>query len=161
MRYQEKWYSCGPGSIVNALRAQGVRVDERRIRPMANCEQDCGTDEDGVIAAIRALGHSASTFQDKSRNNAWRWLRGALSQGNAVIISVYFWRHWVTCVGLLGDRVIVIDPEQTKKNMKENGVHILSKDTFMAQWRSSWKASDNIYYGICVSKAKRQSCSVG
>lgn len=154
MRYQQLTYSCGAGAVVNALRALGVRVDERRVRPSAGTTPD-GTDEIGTIQAVRALGYSASEFTGKSRNHAWRWLHGALLQGSAVIISVDLWQHWVTCIGLLGDRVILIDPAKVQSNMRENGIHVLSKDRLIARWRSSRKAKDNIYQAICVSKTKK------
>lgn len=154
MRYQQLTYSCGAGAIVNALRALGVRVDERKVRTLAGTTCD-GTDETGVIHALRALGHSASEFTGKSRNHAWRWLHGALLQGSAVIISVDLWQHWVTCIGLLGDRVILIDPAKVQSNMKENGIHVLSKERLIARWRSSRRNKDNIYQAICVSRAKK------
>ena len=155
MRYQEKVYSCGAGAIVNALRALGVKVQERRVRPIASTTTD-GTDELGVMAALRGLGHSSSEFRGTSRNHAWRWLHGALIQGSAVIMTVDLWQHWVTCVGLLGDKVILIDTARTKNNIRENGIHVLSKDRLMARWRSSYKNKDNIYQAICVSKAKKK-----
>jgi hypothetical protein len=114
-----------------------------------------GTDEIGVVHGVRALGHSASEFTGKSRNHAWRWLHGALLQGSAVIISVDLWQHWVTCIGLLGDRVILIDPAKVQSNMKENGIHVLSKERLIARWRSSRRNKDNIYQAICVSRAKK------
>lgn len=154
MRYQQLPYSCGAGAVVNALRALGVRVDERRVRSLASTTID-GTDECGVVSAVRALGHSASEFKGTSRNHAWRWLHGALLQGSAVIICVDLWKHWVTCVGLLGDRVILIDPAKVQFNMKENGIHVLSKERLIARWRSSCKAKDNVYQAICISKAKK------
>lgn len=154
MRYQQLTFSCGAGAVVNALRALGVRIDERRVRTLASTTTD-GTDEIGVMSAVRGLGHSASEFSGTSRNHAWRWLHGALLQGSAVIISVDSWSHWVTCIGLLGDRVILIDPAKVKSNMRENGIHVLSKNRLIARWRSSRKARDNLYQAICVSKAKK------
>lgn len=154
MRYQQLTFSCGPGAVVNALRALGVMIDERRVRSLAGTTTN-GTDEFGIISAVRALGYTASDFSVKSRNHAWRWLHGALLQGSAVIISVDRWSHWVTCIGLLGDRVVLIDPAKVKSNMRENGVHVLSKDRLIARWRSSRKSKDNCYQAICVSKAKK------
>ena len=154
MRYQQLTYSCGAGAVVNALRSLGVRIDERRVRTLADTTSD-GTNEYGIIQAVRALGHSASDFNGTSRNHSWRWLHGALIQGSAVILPVDSWSHWVTCIGLLGDRVILIDPAKVQSNVRENGIHVLSKDRLIARWRSSRKARDNCYQAICVSRAKK------
>jgi len=151
MRFQDKTFSCGAAAVVNAARALGKRVSERKTRTLAFTD-DTGTGNEGVIAAARSLGYAAVGYDAESRNHAWRWLRGALLQGSVVIMAVDQWAHWVACIGMLGERVILVDSSNMKKNKQENGVHVLSKERLMQRWWYGRRSEDYPLYGICISK---------
>lgn len=153
MRFQETEYSCGAASVVNALRALGKRVTEREVRKLADTDHN-GTDEVGVMQALRAYNYQASEYISKSRHVAWRWLCGAISQGSVAIICVDQSQHWVVVIAIATDRVILIDSSRTQANIRENGIHVLSKNRLMARWKNGHKPGNNIYEAICVSKSK-------
>lgn len=151
MRYQQVAWSCGAASVVNALRAFGQRVDESRVRTHASTDET-GTGNVGILAALRVFGLAAVEYNGTSKNHAWRWLQGALLQGSVIILSVDRWTHWVTCIGLIGDRVILIDSTNTIANQRENGTHVISKEKLIRRWYHAKKSDECSLYAICVSK---------
>lgn len=159
MRYQEKTWSCGAACIVNAIRSLGKKVQERTVRALAETSEAYGTNQYGMIFAIRELGYTACEFATDDRQAAWNWLRGALLAGKSVIICTEEWLHWVTVVGILGDRVVVIDPANFKVNKRENGVKIWKKNTLLKQWKYSRpevpEEGDKRIYAISVGEKKK------
>ncbi len=88
----------------------------RTWRDDADCS--AGTDEHGIIAAIRHFGDTltASAYQSNSRDNAWQWLHGSLIHGRVAILCISSWQHWVLAMSTSGDRVTLFDPYPSKKN---------------------------------------------
>lgn len=152
MRYQQYPYSCGAAAITNAFRAYGYKIAERRIRAVAGTTEN-GTDEDGVLAAVRYFGFKAIEYSTNSGTEAWSWLCGTLSQGKPVILCTEAWEHWTVAVGMLGNRAIIIDSSNFKKNKSENGVHVWSRPWLMKKWKNGRKSVEgNRFYAIAVSK---------
>ena len=151
MKYQRSTYSCGPASVVNAVRVFGQNVNEYTVRGYAGTDKH-GTDENGIMNALRELGYSASSYQTDSSNNAWQWLTGQLIHGSPVILCSEAWQHWVVIVGTLGDRVVLIDSSNTKRNRKENGVKILTKTQLIRTWHNARKNIEGRLYAIAVGK---------
>lgn len=149
MRYQLRSYSCGPASVVNALLAVGKRAGERSARAASGCDES-GTDHNGVIAALRQFGLTVHEFNDNSRSRAWTWLHGSLSQGRPVILATDKWQHWVTAVGTLGDRVVIVDATNSVWNVRENGTHLMPRLSLLKRWRGAGEGS---YYGISAGRA--------
>ena len=149
MRYQTDTYSCGAAAVVNALRALGKRISERRVRALSGTDPDRGTGESGIVTAVRGLGFSATAFESSNSQEAWSWISENVRSGRAVIVAVWNHEHWMTVVGMVGDRTIMFDSARTEKNKKENGVHSLSRGDFLRKWRHSVK---DVYFGISVSK---------
>lgn len=151
MRYQRKNYTCGPASLVNAGRALGVRMPkESTLAIEAGASYDLGTDEFGVMSAARANGLTATSHDTYESTVAWAWLTMHLREGRPVICCVMNWKHWVTAVGLLGDRVIYCDPSNVVTNKRENGTIVRSKSEWLKQWKNS---REGRYYGIAVGKS--------
>lgn len=148
MRYQSK-NGCGAAAVVNALRALGTRITDRKARKLAGTNGD-GTNQEGIITAIRAMNYTATEYKNNERNSSWRWLQGSLVHGNSVILCVDGWQHWAAVIGCLGSRVILVDSTRTKANMDENGVHVLSSNWLMRRWRNGQEQCR--YYGISVGK---------
>ena len=145
MRFQARKYSCGAASVVNALRCYGRRVSEDTVRRVAGTNFD-GTDEDGIFLALSYYGFEGIPLSTNRKKIAWEWLKQNLIEGAPVILCVDDWSHWVVVTGVLGDRVILVDPERTSHNKKENGTHVLKKDRLMRRWVT--RCSE--LYGIAV-----------
>lgn len=156
MRFQQTSYSCGAASVVNALRAVGIRTSERRARAAAGTTEKDGTDERGVIAALRAFGCTVHEFHGDQPDGAWNWLHGCLHRGRAVVLCTDRFWHWVAIVGSLGQRVVLVDCTRSRWNARENGTHVLGRAQLLRRWRG-YKPSR--YYGISagVTKCKRSS----
>ena len=148
MRYQERYGSCGAGMIVNICRAYGQIVSEARVRALARTDVN-GTDEPGVMAALRALGYTATQFTEESSAKAWLLLHGAVRRGKAVGIAVDDDKHWVACVASLGERIAVVDSAWERANKFENGIHFLDRRQLMERW-----VRQDGYYGIVAGKGK-------
>lgn len=150
MRYQDLSYSCGPAALVNAIRCFGRRVAERRVRGLASCTEDSGTDEDGLIAAARELGYTAASHWSADQTAAWSFVRANVLDGKPCLLCIDSWGHWVTVIGIVGDHVLVADPANTKRNGSENGVHSLSRRDLLARWRCP--GEDEPFYAIAIGR---------
>lgn len=148
MRFQENFGSCGAAMVVNIACAFGMKVSEARVRALAGTTRH-GTDEDGVKAALRALGFNVTDFTEESAAKAWLLLHGAVKRGQAVGLAVDNDEHWVACVGSLGERVTVADSAWDRKNKFNNGIHYLSRLQLMRRW-----VRQDGYYGIVAGKGK-------
>lgn len=134
---------------MNALRALGRRITERSAITLANTSPALGTSSEGILGAFRALGYDASSVDLKLRKDAWAWVTRNLNVGKPIILCVDDWQHWVTAIGMVGDRVILVDSTNTKINKSENGIWVLSKREFMTKWRHSRKG---VYSGIVIGR---------
>jgi ABC-type bacteriocin/lantibiotic exporter with double-glycine peptidase domain len=150
MRYQSLTYSCGAAAVVNVLRSFGRRVCEADVRKAAGTDQE-GTNPTGVIAALRCYGLTVHESEEVGRSRAWAWLHGSLVQGRPAIITVDSARHWVACVGHLGQRIVLVDSLTTTGNRRENGTHILSRPLLLRRWASS-RSNERTFYGISAGK---------
>lgn len=149
MRYQQRAWSCGPAALVNAARAIGVRISEGRARKLAGTTED-GTDETELIQAVRAVGLTATPHHSKDQPAAWAFVRSNVLEGRPCLICIDQWTHWVTVVGIVGDRVLVADPANTVKNKGENGILSLSRTDLDRRWRCPNEQEP--FYAIAVGK---------
>ena len=153
MKYQTTPYSCGAAAVVNALRCLGKKVPERVIQKISFTSEKNGTDEHGIIAALRSLGFDGSPFNG-SFDDAFAELESELGEGYPVILCTWDMQHWVTAIGKLGKypgngtKIVIFDPSRSKSNKGENGVKILTRK----QLKKSWKSRDGKFYGIACFK---------
>jgi len=150
MKFQERPYTCGAAAACNALRCFNIRVAERRAWGAGETNEESGTDESGVLAILRRYGDglTAREYHNGNRHEAWLWLLGAIGEGASIILCVDAWLHWVVGMGRLGNRVLVFDSANFKKNKAESGIHILTKRQLMRRW----VARDGSYYAIALYK---------
>lgn len=139
MRYQEYSWSCGPCAIVNSCRVFGLKIPERKIRKFSKTSKELGTDEFGIINALKELNFNYIEYKTKSKKEAINWLTGAVTNSQPTILCVDSWTHWVVIVGKIGSRFILVDSTKTKSNIKENGIHFLSSRQLMRRWVSKEK----------------------
>ena len=130
----------------------------KKIRRVWRKDCDAGTSEAGMIEALRRFGGpkgvTATEYQTESTSNAWQWLHGSLIHGRVAIICVDSWRHWSLAFGTAGDRVAVFDPYPSKRNIKSNGIQVLSKVDLMRRWKNTrqWVGKQKALYAISVGK---------
>ncbi len=133
MHKQAKPWLCGPTAVVNALEAIGDGCAPSACAVLCGTDED-GTDEDGIAAAIRALGYRPEVV------TSWQGLVGELSAGVPVILSVLEYDHWITAIGLLGARVVVVDP----------AVEVVTVELWTRErTEAAWRGPDG-FYGLAV-----------
>lgn len=154
LKRQSKPWKCGPAAVRNAFRALGLKVGEDEISKLCGTTE-AGTDEHGIIRAIKEYGYTATEYRSDSKKNAWQWLHGSLLHGEPVILCIQAWEHWVVCVGSLGDRVAIVDSSNFKYNVAELNTHVWDKDWLMYQWwnaRKSVPEEESRLYAIAIGK---------
>jgi hypothetical protein len=56
--------------------------------------------------------------------------------------------HWAVIACTIGDRFLIVDSERTKKNKRENGIHVLDIRGLLRRWRKP----NGEMYAIAVTK---------
>lgn len=147
MRFQEQKFSCGAAAIRNVLKCFGINLGEHRLRLIAGTDEQ-GTDEEGVVGALEALGFKVVIHETNLVGEAKKLVAKAVKAEQPLIIAVDKDTHWAAIVGMLGGRYVIVDSERTVKNKKENGVHVIGTRELFRRWRKP----NGTMYGISVSK---------
>lgn len=108
-----------------------------------------------MIRAISHFGFKAKEFTTDEASHAGAWLRSSLASGSPVILCVDSFEHWITCCGYLTmDRIFLVDSDNGKNNVAENGVHCQSVRTILRRWKASGKASEGYqrFYAIAITR---------
>lgn len=148
MKFQKHTYSCGVFAVINALRAMGTKVTEKRVMAHSGTTPGDGTNEHGIKSALERLGFVGEDIKTESKSEAWNSLTEALAEGSPVILSVDNDQHWVAAVGYCGQHTIVFDSQRTKKNKEENGSPIYGKTQLLHRWGGNEKS----FFGIVIKK---------
>ncbi len=149
MKFQSLDYSCGPASVINALRCLGIRKTEKQILKVSNTNCKNGTDEKDMIRVLTDLGLRVIKHEQGNLAKAWKWLNNRIKDGNPIIISINNWAHYVTVIGAIGDRVIIFDPDGKGIPGKENGVYVLNKRQLKKKWLHT---TQKLYTGLAIEK---------
>lgn len=149
MRTQLRHWSCGAAALVNAVLALGRSTSEGRVRKLAGTTQE-GTDEHGLMEAARALGLTATPTSSADSAAAWAFVRASLLDGRPCLLCIDGWGHWATAIGIVGERVIVVDPSNTVRNLKEGGVHVMTRTKLLRRWRN--RSEDAPFYAIAIGR---------
>jgi ABC-type bacteriocin/lantibiotic exporter with double-glycine peptidase domain len=149
VRYQELPWSCGPAALRSAGLTLGEKISERTIRAKAGTTED-GTDEKELIQAARAVGLTATSHHSADKSAAWSFVRANVLDGRPCLLCIDQWSHWVTVIGIVGDKVILVDPANTQKNTGENGTHVLSRPQLMRRWKCP--RTEEPFYAIAIGK---------
>jgi ABC-type bacteriocin/lantibiotic exporter with double-glycine peptidase domain len=113
MVLQDEKSGCGKAAGVNALKALGRGTTQEAFGELAGTGPE-GTYPAGMIKAFEALGCTPVRIAESIGGRAWATLRGHLLDGHPVVLCVDNWEHWVVAIGLLGDRVVVVDSADGK-----------------------------------------------
>mgnify|MGYP001436808540 CR=1 FL=1 len=147
-------YSCGAASVCNALIALGETPDYENVKTLAGTTYRDGTIGCGIRRALEKLGFRGTNYRSKSGDNAWKFILRHCSQ-SPIILSVDKFRrsggrwgqsHWVTIVGIIGDRVIVADSGSGDGTALSI---VYDKNQLLERWASITGS----YHGIRVSRA--------
>ena len=136
MKYQKRSYSCGAAAVVNALRCFGIKVAESRIGTLAGTTYDDGTSKEGMIEALKKLKLKGELIDTTDEDDAWKEVVYGMETGHPVVVCISNLQHWVTIIGKLGNKFIVVDPTGAQRNRKENGVKIFLKTELLRTWKS-------------------------
>lgn len=148
MKFQQLPYSCGPASIINALRCFGIRKAEKTIRKTSNTNTKNGTSEEDMIRVLTDLGFHVKKHEQGRYPKAWKWLYNRLKDGSPVIISVRNWSHYATAIGVIGDKIIIADPDGGSAK-SENGILVLNKRRLKKFW---YHINQKLYTGLALEK---------
>ena len=156
MKYQPKDSPlCGPTSVQNALRLYRKKVSLKKILAgMSKEVQTEGAHQFELMAGLHELGFEGKPFNVNDRTIA----RAVLEQAVPTILCVHTdhpWDHWVCVLSLHQlDSYLLLDSENSKKNIAENGSHVLSwrqlQNLWMAPAAAQTDKTDRTYYGIQV-----------
>lgn len=154
MKPQEKNYSCGAAAARACLYILGHTVSEAKIRQLAKTTVS-GTTADGLISVFEHFGYQAMDYEIKPYNHAWNWLKSALKRGKLAILSTYNGEHWVAAIGILGNQIIIFDPDSTTpQRVKQYSYLEIYNYT---NCNKKWQAYDHInnlytYYAIIIKR---------
>lgn len=149
MRLQRDSFSCGVAVIINAILCFGKIVSEKQVRKFSNTTKELGTDEKGILNALKHLGFRGEEYY-LSKNWTEDALYEALSFGWPVIICVDNLDHWCCVIGHMANKYVVFDSLNSKSNKKENGTYVLTPNQLRKRWKSK---DDGSYYAIVVKKS--------
>lgn len=141
---QRRRSSCGAACVKNALRLLGTRVTEAKCRRLCGTTDD-GTDEQEILAGLRALGYGGAIINTTDDVAALAGLDRHLQAGRPVIACVDLDDHWVLVCDTDPDGVIVHDPASE--------IEIVGEQTMMKRWANS----KGEYYGIAVKAATEET----
>lgn len=134
---------CGPAALVNALHAVGLhQATQEAVAGLAG-QHGGGAGARGLLRAARALGARTASLSRITPTGAFLELQGWLGYGWAGVLSFDRDDHWVTAVGSLGPRVVVVDCAAVIRPM----VSTMTRDELIATWRAKHR---NSWYAILV-----------
>lgn len=114
MRLQDSKVNCGPVALANALEAMGHARSVDELVKLCKTSATNGTSPRNLVRAIEHLKESCDLRDHEIIKTgdpmaAWGLLVHGLSQGHASVGLVDDAQHYVSCVGLLGESVLVVD----------------------------------------------------
>lgn len=148
MKLQRDLYSCGVFATLNALRAMGTKVTEKRVRAHTATVRGKGTTEHAIKNALERLRFSGQDIHFGNIEEAFTFVQGLLLGGTPSLLYVDK-DHWVAAVGVCGSNILVSDSENTKKNKAENGLHVYDVRKLAKRWL---KCEDGTLYGIAIGR---------
>ena len=137
MRYQSRYFTCGPATLYNVFQFYGKDVPEDEC-----CEFSVkGTSMRQLIAGIEKHGFNYEVLKTRDSFKAYQWLDTSIRLGSPVILCVDNWEHWMACIGKCGDKWVVADTGDLEL------VVYPTIEELMERWKH-----DNRYYAIAVTK---------
>lgn len=139
MRLQDAPNTCGPTALSNALACHGLDIRPDAVGVLAKTDAT-GTEESGLATAMKTLGFEPIQVDEPAA------LYGFLAMGHPVVMCVDNAEHWVTAVGVLGGKVLVVDP--AADGVRTHMVQAVVLKDFIKRAVDE----DGVFYGIAVVK---------
>lgn len=142
MRYQNRHFMCGPTALANALEVYGKRVNQDEIAKVAGTTVE-GTSLSQIKKAAKKYGFYGIPVKYKTEFDAEQVLVDNLyfpSPGHPIILCVDKWTHWITAIGTIGSKYIVVD------GADDEYIRFYNSDELLLRWRFNAK-----YYGLIIS----------
>ena len=151
MELQERGYSCGPSALRAALYVLGHNVTEASLRRWSGTTPE-GTDEKGIIRAVKHYGHGAREHNSESLKRSWGWLKDTVGRGKPVLLCVDEWNHWIAVIGKLGGKLLVFDPDSSPGRRKRySGLEVYSEQDLGMRWRyTDEDTGRSSYYAVTI-----------
>lgn len=143
MRLQDNQANCGAAAVKNGLCALGID------RSTEECELLCGTTANGtppkrLLKGLQTIHElDPAVFHSRNEIAASAILESFLRKGRPTILLVDNAEHWVTAIGLLGERVLIADGADSEL------VTSYPTDGFTKRWVNKHSKSQP-YYGITL-----------
>jgi len=155
---------CGPASATMMLSFWGYETDQEKVGKLAKTKVPGGTGPKNLIKAVRTVTNnkvSGALVQYDEINNLKDEIKGWISEGALVILwfskPVVFKGtgagHFVLCIGIEGDELIIMDPsvktagvylvdfrlfeEAMAEHDKKRGYVVFAERSTPAHWRIS------------------------
>jgi ABC-type bacteriocin/lantibiotic exporter with double-glycine peptidase domain len=150
VKFQRDPYSCGVFAILNALRALGHNLSEKRIRAHTGTTKADGTAEHGIKQALERLSFDYEEVNETDFSMASERIVEAMEAGHAAILLVQSGQHWAAAIGSNGWHLVIFDSQRTKKNKAEQGVHVLGGKKL----QKFWTPYQGKFYALIVKKTE-------
>lgn len=143
MRMQDTCASCGPTALHNALLSLGVYRSVSELEVLCGTTATNGTPVRSLKRGLSRLDEVAPVeIKERRRVVAALKLRHSLASGRPVVLlwtSVIPGDHWVSAIGLLGERVLICNSSSLD----------LVVSTEIDAVCSSWEC-EGVYYGVVL-----------
>lgn len=137
---QDTEYSCGAVALANALNVLGYSYAVGALARMCGTSPTNGTSEEAVLKTCAKLEHPCRVIDEAHPGFAIVTLRGFVVQGAVALLVVDSDTHWLTVIGVSGNRLIVHDPAA--------GTFSYDDTQLIERWRKG--RAKRPFYGVCI-----------
>jgi ABC-type bacteriocin/lantibiotic exporter with double-glycine peptidase domain len=127
------------------MKALGVKVSVKKLAKVCNTSPKNGTSELDIARGLKSLGLAPKFHLYETQKEFLKDIKDGTFTVPA-ICCVDNNNHWVVLLGILYDRVIVLDSNNSPKNKKVNGFHSYT----LKKWFKRWTSNDKKYFGITI-----------
>lgn len=146
MILQDTLASCGTTALSNAIAALGwTQLPPDAVFELTGCTEVRGTMAAGIKRAATKLQLRVGVVSDNDGLKAWYALRGRLAAGHAAVLVVDDGEHWVAAIGMLGDRVVLVDSAASVRKF----VSTCDRDELLRAWRCDGER--HTFYAVTVA----------
>jgi len=156
MRLQSHKASCGPAALGNALLALGLHRSEEELIKLCGTTAKDGTRTGNLVKATRTISApsgdgnlpeislTTAVIDEGRQNVALLILLDSVRRGWASVALVDGWQHYVAVVGLLGDRICVVDSASNE----------LWHSYTLEEWLGRWACNDakRPYWAMIINR---------
>jgi hypothetical protein len=156
VRYQSGKATCGPAALGNALLSLGLHRSEDELIKLCKTTAKDGTGTKRIIEATKAISApsgdgnlpeitlTTAVIDEQRQSVALLTLLDATRRGWASVCLVDNWSHYVAVVGLLGDRVCVVDSASNE----------LWHSLTLGDWVRRWECEDakRPYWAMIITR---------